>query len=131
MAHFETRHRGGFASICALGIGQGQPLQNNISLQGFTLLTKGTSQEAYLSAWLLVNSASPLKTVHVFLNDSDQGTFSYSNNLGSFFIRLQAPVRPTVPIQNRNTYLTTAVATFADGSTYTASTYGWAVYAVE
>lgn len=95
------------------------------------MLTKGTSQEAYLSAWLLVHSASPLKTLHVFLNDSDQGTFSYSNALGSYFVRIQSPIRPVVPIGDGNTYLMTAVATFADGSMYTASTYSWDVYAVE
>ena len=119
------------ASFYGLGFGRSQPSQNYVSLRGFEILTRGTSQEAILSTSLIVNSTSPLKTLHVFLNGTDQGTFPYSNELKAYLIVLQTPLHNTVWIADGNTYFMTAVATFGDGSTYTSSTYGWAVYAVQ
>jgi hypothetical protein len=119
------------ASVYGLGIGRAQPFQNHVSLRGFEILTRGTSQEAFLSASLIVNSTSPLKTLHVFLNETDQGIFSYSNELEAYLIIIQTPLHDTVWIADGNTYFMTAVATFGDGSTYVSSTFGWAVYAVQ
>jgi hypothetical protein len=99
--------------------------RNSISLQGVSLYrsTPGTYPSPYLSAMIFTNASAPLSSLHLFINDTDEGTTTYSNNtMTNYAIWFKAmPSNPAMPIIPGKIYNITFVATFQDNSTFTAS----------
>jgi len=99
--------------------------QNSISLQGVSLYTStpATYPSPYLSAMIFANASAPLSSLHLFINGTDEGTTTYSNNtMTNYAIWFKAmPSNPAMPIIAGKIYNITFVAAFRDNSTFTAS----------
>lgn len=78
----------------------------------------------FLSALVLVNASSPLSTLHLFVNGTDEGVVASFDNLYNtvYTYLLKAnPLNASMPIQADKTYSVELVATFRDGETSTAT----------
>ena len=99
--------------------------RNSISLQGVSLYTStpATYPSPYLSAMIFANASAPLSSLHLFINGTDEGTTTYSNNtMTNYVIWFKAmPSNPAMPIIAGKIYNITLVAAFQDNSTFTAS----------
>jgi hypothetical protein len=72
---------------------------------------------------IFANASAPLSSLHLFINGTDEGTTTYSNNtMTNYVIWFKAmPSNPAMPIIAGKIYNITFVATFQDNSTFTAS----------
>ena len=107
---------------------------NTISLRDLSLCTSncypiGNYPITYLSATISVNGSVPLSTLHLFINDTDEGTQTFYNEGTKTFYKTISypflfeaePNNSAMPIVDGRTYTIMVVATFQNGSTYTAS----------
>ncbi len=78
----------------------------------------------YLSAEVLVDSTSPLRSLQLYVNGTYESTSSYSNNFTTaYVIQYKAnPTNQTLPIVSGKAYKVTLIATFQDKSISSAST---------
>lgn len=77
----------------------------------------------YLSAMVSVNTTSPLVSLHLFINGTDEGIVgSFNNTITDYGYVLKAnPHNPSLPVQAGKTYHVELVAAFRDGDTSTAA----------
>jgi hypothetical protein len=71
---------------------------------------------------IFVNASVSLSTLHLYINDTDEGTTATANTMTNYVLVFKAqPNNPAMPIIAGKTYTTRLVATFQDNSTCTAS----------
>ena len=107
-----------------LWIGTQPPrITNTISLRDVGLCASNCIYPSpELSATIFVNGSVPLSILHLFINDTDEGTTTTFNTMTNYALLFKAtPNNPAMPIVDGKTYAITLVATFQDNSTYTVS----------
>lgn len=102
------------------------PSQNMISISSASLCASNCVYPSpYLSATVFVNGISPLHSLHLFVNGTDEGSRTYSNVccLTNFAITFKAQLRNQTFVVSGAKYVVAFIATFEDGTTSYGTTF--------
>lgn len=93
-----------------------------ISLQNFALCPSNCIYPSpHLSGAILVNASSPLSSLHLLVNGTDEGSFSINSNMTHYIYEYKGGFQNPAVISGK-TYWIEFIAMFKDNSTASAST---------
>lgn len=97
---------------------------SRIGYGNIVLCSPGCNYPApFLSGKVYLNSTSPLRSLEVFINGTDEGVRAYNASLSSITLQTQYESSfPSPQIVYRGTYAVRFVVTFEDNSTFSATT---------